>query len=148
MLIIYIDADACPVKDEVYKVADRYQMRVVVVAKSTMWTPANGRVDMVVRPGFGDVDDWIAEQIGPRDIVITTDIPLAARCLAKNALALSPKGEPFTESDIGSALALREILDQMRQQGVRTGGPAPMAAKNRSRFLAKLDDMVNAIRRG
>jgi uncharacterized protein YaiI (UPF0178 family) len=147
VLIIYIDADACPVKDEVYRVAERYQMRVAVVAKSTMQTPANDRTEMVVRSGFGEVDDWIAEQAGVGDIVITTDIPLAARCLTKNALVLHPKGEPFTESDIGSALAHREILEQMRQSGIRTGGPAPMAAKDRSRFLSKLDEMVNAVKR-
>ena len=147
MLTIYIDADACPVKDEVHRVAERYKMRVAVVAKSTMRTPISDRVEMIVRSGFGEVDDWIAEQIGPGDIVITTDIPLAARCLVKDARALNPKGEEFTDNDIGSALALREILDQMRQSGVRTGGPAAMTAKDRSRFLSKLDELINAVRR-
>lgn len=147
MHIIYIDADACPVKAEVYRVADRYQMRVAVVAKSTMETPANPRTEMVVRAGFGEVDDWIAEHAEAGDIVITTDIPLAARCLTKKALVLHPKGEPFTEDDIGSALANREILEHMRQSGIRTGGPALMAARDRSRFLSKLDEMVNKVRR-
>lgn len=147
MHIIYIDADACPVKAEVYRVADRYQMRVAVVAKSTMATPANSRTEMIVRSGFGEVDDWIAEHAEAGDIVITTDIPLASRCLLKKALVLRPKGEAFTEDEIGSALANREILEHMRQSGIRTGGPAPMAAKDRSRFLSKLDEMVNKVRR-
>ncbi len=104
MLTIYIDADACPVKDEVYRVARRYAMPVRVVANAPMRVPADARVELVVRPGFGSADDWIAEQAGPGDIVVTADIPLAARCLAKGARALSPKGQPFTENDIGSAL--------------------------------------------
>jgi uncharacterized protein len=147
MHIIYIDADACPVKDEVYRVARRYKMRVAVVAKNTLRVPTDTLVEMVVRDGFGEVDDWIAEQAGPGDIVITADIPLAARCLEKEAHALDPKGNPFTENDIGSALALRELMNELRQGGVATGGPAPLAPKDRSRFLSKLDEAINAVRR-
>lgn len=147
MLTIYIDADACPVKDEVYRVARRYEVRVAVVANAPMRVPAGPRVEMVVRPGFGAADDWIAEQAGPGDIVITADIPLAARCLAKEARVLNPKGHPFTDNDIGSALALRNLMDELRQGGTVTGGPAPMTPKDRSRFLSKLDEMVNAVRR-
>jgi len=147
MLTIYIDADACPVKDEIYRVARRYAMRVQVVANSGMRVPTDPLIELVVRPGFGTADDWIAEQSGPGDIVITSDIPLAARCLEKQALVLNPKGHPFTENDIGSALATRALMDELRQSGVATGGPAPMTAKDRSRFLSKLDEAVNAARR-
>jgi uncharacterized protein len=147
VLTIYIDADACPVKDEVYRVARRYAMHVKVVANAALRVPADERIELVVRPGFGAADDWIAEQAGPGDIIITADIPLAARCLAKDARVLGPKGQAFTDNDIGSALALRNLLDELRQGGTVTGGPAPMTPKDRSRFLAKLDEAVNAVRR-
>lgn len=147
MLLIYVDADACPVKEEVYRVARRYEMRVLVVANSPMRVPANALFELIERTGFGEVDDWIAEQASTGDIVITADIPLAARCLAKDARVLDPRGNPFTESDIGSALAMRELMAELRQDGTVTGGPAPMAAKDRSRFLAKLDETINALRR-
>ena len=147
MLTLYVDADACPVKDEVYRVARRYLMRVRVVANAPLRVPADERIELVVRPGFGAADDWIAAQAGPGDIVITADIPLAARCLAKEARVLGPKGHPFTDNDIGSALALRDLMDELRQGGTVTGGPAPMNAKDRSRFLSKLDETVNAVRR-
>jgi uncharacterized protein YaiI (UPF0178 family) len=147
MLILYVDADACPVKDEVYRVARRYAMKVAVVANAPLRVPSDPLVELVVRQGFGAADDWIAEQVGPGDVVITADIPLAARCLAREARVLDPKGRPFTDNDIGSALALREIMDGLRQGGAITGGPAPMTAKDRSRFLSKLDEVVNAVRR-
>ena len=147
MLTIYIDADACPVKDEVYRVACRYAMPVAVVANAPLRVPADARVEMVMRPGFGAADDWIAEQVGPGDIVVTADIPLAARCLAKAARVLDPKGRLFTENDIGAAVAMRDLLDGLRQGGVVTGGPAPMTPKDRSRFLSKLDETINAVRR-
>jgi uncharacterized protein YaiI (UPF0178 family) len=147
VLTIYVDGDACPVKDEVYRVARRYAMRVIVVANAPMRVPNNAGVELVVRAGFGAADDWIAEQTGPRDIVITADIPLAGRCLAKDSRVLDPKGYPFTDRDIGSALAMRELLDDLRKGGEVTGGPAPMAPKDRSRFLSKLDELVNAVRR-
>ena len=147
MLTIFIDADACPVKDEVYRVARRYGVRVAVVANAPLRTPADPLVELVVRPGFGTADDWIAEQAGPADVVVTADIPLAARCLAKGARVLDAKGRPFTESAIGSALATRELMNDLRQSGAVSGGPAPMTPKDRSRFLAKLDEAVNAARR-
>jgi len=147
MMILYVDADACPVKDEIFRVAARYEVRVVVVANAIMRMPSRGQVELVVRTGFGEVDNWIAEQAGAGDIVITADIPLAARCLAKGARALSPKGNPFTDNDIGSALATRSIMEELRQEGVVTGGPAPMTPKDRSRFLSKLDEFINAVRR-
>jgi uncharacterized protein len=144
---IYVDADACPVKDEVYRVARRYAMRVVVVANAALRVPTDMLVELVVRPGFGAADDWIAEQTGPGDIVITADIPLAARCLAKESHVLGPKGHSFTDNDIGNALATRDLMDGLRQGGMVTGGPAAMTPKDRSRFLSKLDDAVNAVRR-
>ena len=148
MLIIYVDADACPVKDEVYRVARRCEMPVKVVAKVTLAVPADPRIELIVRSGFGEVDDWIAAEAGRGDIVITSDIPLAARCPEKEARVLSPKGQPFTDNDIGSALATRALMDELRQGGAITGGPAPMTPKDRSRFLGKLDELIHAVRRG
>ncbi|MBY0526315.1 MAG: YaiI/YqxD family protein [Gemmataceae bacterium] len=147
MRIIYIDADACPVKEEIYRVSGRYDMRVAVVANAPLRVPMSTRVELVVRPGFGAADDWIAEQAGPGDIVITADIPLAARCVAKDARVLDPKGRVFTDNDIGAALAMRDLMDELRQGGAVTGGPPPMTPKDRSRFLAKLDETINAVRR-
>lgn len=147
MLTIYIDADACPVKDETYRVARRYAMKVFVVANNRLRVPSDPLVELVVCPGFGAADDWIAEQAGAGDVVITSDIPLAARCLLNAAMVLDPKGRPFTENDIGAALASRELMDQLRQSGVVTGGPAPMTPKDRSRFLSKLDEAINLVRR-
>jgi uncharacterized protein YaiI (UPF0178 family) len=147
MLTIYVDADACPVKEEVYKVARRYGLRVAVVANAPLRVPVGPLVELVVRAGFGAADDWIAEQAGEGDVVITADIPLAARCLAKGAHVLGPKGKPFTENDIGSALALRDLLEELRQGGAVTGGPAAMTPKDRSRFLSKLDELANAVLR-
>jgi uncharacterized protein YaiI (UPF0178 family) len=147
LLSIYIDADACPVKDAVYRVARRYGMRVAVVANASLRVPSDPLVELMVCPGFGEADDRIAEQAGPGDVVVTADIPLAARCLVNDVIVLDPKGRPFTENDIGAALASRELMNQLRQSGVITGGPAAMTAKDRSRFLSKLDEAINAIRR-
>ena len=147
MLTIYIDADACPVKPEVYRVARRYGVHVAVVANAGLRVPADPLIELVVRPGFGAADDWIAEQAGTGDIVVTADIPLAARCLANEALVLDPRGRPFTDNDIGSALAMRDLMDELRKGGTLTGGPAAMTPKDRSRFLSKLDELVNAVRR-
>lgn len=146
MPTIYIDADACPVKDETYRVATRYGVRVVVVANSTMRVPAG--VELVTRVGFGAADDHIAEVIEKGDICITADIPLAARCLEKGGRVLDVRGQPLTDNDIGAALAMRELNDELRQYGERAGGPPPMTPKDRSRFLGKLDEMVNAMIRG
>ena len=147
MRIIYIDADACPVKEETYRVARRYSLRVLVVAKDALRVPTEPSIELVVRAGFGEVDDWIAEQTGVGDLVVTADIPLAARCLEKGSRVLDPRGEPFTDNDIGSMLAMRELMTELRQTGEVSGGPAPMAAKNRSKFLSKLDELSSAIHR-
>ncbi len=147
MPVIFVDADACPVKDEVYRVARRYGLSVMVVANCPLRVPTSPSVELVVRQGFGAADDWIAAQAGPADVVVTADIPLAARCLERGARVLSPKGRPFTDNDIGAALALRGLSDELRQAGVATGGPAPMTPRDRSRFLSELDEAVNAVLR-
>lgn len=147
MLIVYVDADACPVKDEVYRVAGRYAMRVAVVANATLRVPTDPLVELVVRPGFGTADDYIAEVAGPGDIVITADIPLAARALAKGARVLDPRGRAITDNEIGHLLGMRDLMDELRQGGTVTGGPPPMTDRDRSRFLSKLDEVVNAVQR-
>jgi uncharacterized protein YaiI (UPF0178 family) len=147
MPTIYIDADACPVKEETYRVARRYGVPVKVVANAPLRVPADPLLELVVRPGFGAADDWIAEQSGPTDVVVTADVPLAARCLAKGARVLGPKGSEWTDNDIGAAVATRDLLEELRQGGVVTGGPAPMTQRDRSRFLSKLDELINAVRR-
>jgi len=147
MRTIYIDADACPVKEETYRVARRYGQRVVVVANTPLRVPTDPLIELIVCPGFGAADDWIAEHAGAGDIVVTADIPLAARCLQKEARVLDHKGHAYTDNDIGAALGMRELLAELRQEGVVTGGPAPMTQKDRSRFLSKLDEAINALRR-
>jgi uncharacterized protein YaiI (UPF0178 family) len=145
---IYIDADGCPVKPETYKVATRYQIPVRLVANRYLQIPPSPLFQAVtVGDGFDEADDWIAEHAGVGDIVITADIPLAARCLQNGARALGPKGRPFTEDSIGDAVASRALSQHLRESGINTGGPAPMGKRDRSRFLAKLDELVNAVRR-
>jgi len=148
VLDIYIDADACPVKEETYRVAKRYGLKVYVVSNSGMRVPTAAWLEAVLIPaGSGIVDDWIAEHAQAGDIVITTDIPLADRCLKKGARVLAPKGYPFTEDSIGEALATRALMEELRQMGTVSGGPAPMTKQDRSRFLSRLDEVINAIRR-
>ena len=145
---IYIDADGCPVKDEVYRVARRHGWKVYVVSNSPMSTPLDERIERVVVGGrFDEADDWIAGRIGPGDVAVTADIPLAARCLEKGATVISTKGHLFTEDSIGDSLATRELMSQLRQAGVVTGGPAPMAKQDRSRFLAGLEEAIRAATR-
>jgi uncharacterized protein YaiI (UPF0178 family) len=147
MLIIYVDADACPVKNEVYGVARRYGMSVVIVANAPLRVPGDALIELVVRPGFGTADDYIAETIGPGDVAITADIPLASRCLQKGGRVLDPRGRELMDNDIGAALGMRDLMDHLRQGGTMTGGPSPMKPKDRSRFLSKLDEIVTALRR-
>jgi hypothetical protein len=143
MTEIFVDGDACPVKDEVYAVAARLGLAVVVVANQRMHVPTDLGVEMVVvAEGPDAADDWIAEEIRPLDIVITADIPLAARCLAVGALALGTNGREFTSESIGSALATREIKASIRESGVVTGGPPPITSRDRSRFSNVLDQLV------
>jgi len=144
----YIDADACPVKDEVYRVAARYGAPVKVVANSFMMVPADPLIERVVVDAGADVaDDWIAERAGPGDIVITADIPLAGRCLKAGAQVIGPRGDPFTEDSIGSALAGRAVMEHLRSMGEITGGPRAFQPKDRSRFLQALDAAAQKARR-
>lgn len=148
MTIIYIDADACPVKNEVYRVAKRHEIQVFVVSNSPIWVPKDERVEAVeVRGGFDVADDWIVERVEANNIVITTDIPLADRCLRKEAKVLGPRGREFTEDSIGDALSTRALLEMLRQGGEFGGGPAPFSKVDRSRFLSKLDELIVAVRR-
>ena len=145
---ILVDADACPVKPEVYRVAERYALEVTLVAASSLRVPPGARVTLqVVEQGFDAADDWIAERAGPASIVITADIPLAARCIARGAFVLGSTGVPFTEANIGDTLATRDLLAALRGAGEITGGPAPFGARDRSRFLQALDIAVHAVRR-
>lgn len=148
MLKIYVDADACPVKQEVYRVAKRYDLQVDVVANSWMRVPNEDKIQLqLVEGGFDAADDWIVDHVESGDIVISADIPLASRCLEKGASVLDPRGRPFTEDNIGDAMATRELLSGLRQTGEVLGGPAPFEQKDRSRFLQRLDEAVHAIRR-
>jgi uncharacterized protein YaiI (UPF0178 family) len=145
---VYVDADGCPVKDEVYRVAHRHGWTVHVVSNSRMSVPTDERIRQVVVGGrFDEADDWIAERIGPGDVAVTADIPLAARCLERGATVIGTKGTLFTEDSIGDSLATRELMSQLRQAGVVTGGPAPMAKQDRSRFLAGLEEAIRAAKR-
>lgn len=147
MTAIYIDADACPVREETYRVAGRLGVEAFVVSNGSrpIRPPALAYVNMViVREAMDAADDWIAEHIGAGDVCVTGDIPLAARCLAKGARVVPPNGKPFTEANIGNALAGREIARHLREIGEGGRGPAPFAKADRSRFLSALDAAVQA----
>ena len=145
---LYIDADACPVKTEIYRVAERYALKVYVVSNSYINVPRDPRIErVVVSDGFDAADDWIAERVGPEDIVITSDIPLADRSLKKGAAAIGSTGVAFTTSSIGMAMASRELMSNLRAMGETTGGPKPMSPRDRSRFLSTLDETIQKLRR-
>jgi uncharacterized protein YaiI (UPF0178 family) len=147
-LRIFVDADACPVKDETYRVAARYQLKVYVVANSPILIPRLAGLERVVVGAGADVaDDWIVERAGRGAIVVTSDVPLASRCVKKGAEALAPTGKPFSESSIGMALATRDLMDQLRSAGRTTGGPPPFGPRDRSRFLGALDNVVTRLKR-
>ncbi len=150
MTRILVDGDACPVKDEVYVVSTRYGLHVLLVANSRLYAPADLGVEMVVVDATPDAaDDWIAESAQPGDVVVTADIPLAARCLAAGAQVLGTNGRPFTEDSIGGALATRDLKSHLRETGIHSGGPRPISNKDRSLFLSKLDEFVQrAMREG
>ena len=146
MLTIYVDADACPVKAEIYRVAERYGLEVFVVANSYINVPRDPRIErVVVSDGFDAADNWIAERVGPDDIVVTADIPLADRSLKAGASVIGNTGIPFTTASIGMAMANRELLSNLRAMGEVTGGPKPMAQRDRSRFLSALDEAIQKI---
>ncbi len=142
-LRILVDADACPVKDEIYKVALRHSVPVCVVSNSPFRVPVHPLVTrIVVSQGFDAADDWIAQAAGPASVVITADILLADRCIKAGAAVLSHSGRPFTANSIGSAIATRAIMADLRAGGEALGGPAPFSRADRSRFLSALDEVL------
>jgi uncharacterized protein YaiI (UPF0178 family) len=145
MICIFVDADACPVKEEVYQVAGRYDLQVYLVANSPMRVPPGGMVELIVVEQGPDVaDDWIAENVRAGDITVTADIPLAARCLTAGGRVLGSNGRPFSEDSIGDALATRELMSDLRETGSVSGGPPPLSQRDRSRFSSSLDQLVQA----
>ncbi len=148
MLHILVDADACPVKKELYRVANRHRLSVTLVANSWMRIPHEQGIALeVVEDELDAADDWIVDHVEPDDIVITADIPLASRCMRKGARAIGPTGRPFTEDNIGDAVATRDLLSVLRGAGEITGGPPPLTKRDRSRFLQTLDEVIQSIRR-
>jgi uncharacterized protein len=146
---IYVDADACPVKDEAVRVAERHGLAIHFVSNAWMRLPEGPLVHrVVVSDGPDAADDWIAQRIGPRDIAVTADIPLAARCLKAGAHVIGPTGKPFTQSSIGMALAMRDLSRHLRETGESKGYNASFSRQDRSRFLQALEEAVQAIRRG
>ncbi len=146
---ILVDADACPVKEEIYRVAYRVAVPVVVVSNAHLRIPAHPLISrVVVGDGFDAADDWIAAQVDAAALVVTADILLADRCLKGGAAAvIAPNGRPFTTSSIGSAVAVRAIMSDLRAGGDRVGGPPPFAKEDRSRFLSALDAAIVRVRR-
>ena len=148
---IYVDGDACPVREEVFRVADRLGLGVFVVSNGSRPIRPSGRpnVRMITVAATPDAaDDWIAEHITAADVCVTADIPLASRCLEKHARSIAPTGKVWTPDNIGNALAGREVSRHLRELGMTTGGPAPLTKQDRSRFLSALDNAVQAARRG
>jgi len=151
MLNIFVDADACPVKEEVYRVAKRYGAQVVLVSNAWMRVPRERWIELVVVKEAGDLDDadhHIVDAAGAGDIVVTDDIILASRCLEKDVRALSPRGRVFTPESIGEALATRELMADLREAGTLTGGPPPFEKRDRSNFLQRLDEIIQATLKG
>ncbi len=148
MLHLFIDADACPVKQEAFRVARRCGLEVTLVANAWMRTPNEPWITLeVVEDGFDAADDWIVEHVQPHDIVITADILLAERCLEKKARVIGSTGKPFDEDNIGQAVATRELMADLRESGEITGGPPPLTQRDRSQFLQQLDNVIQSIRR-
>ena len=147
MIRILIDADACPVKEETYRVAKRYNLNVILVSNTWMRIPNADWLEQIVVNDHPDAaDDWIVEQSTDQDIVITADIPLAGRCLEKNARVMSPRGRYYTENDIGEALSNRNLREQLRDMGIMTGGPKPFSKQDRSHFLQRLDQLIQSLK--
>lgn len=148
MLVILVDADACPVKDEVYKVAYRHEVAVTIVSNSPIRVPVHPLITrVVVSDGFDAADDWIAERADAQSVVITADILLADRCLKADAIVLGPTGKAFTMNSIGAAIATRAIMADLRAGGDAIGGPAPFSNADRSRFLGALDEALVRLKR-
>ena len=147
-ITIYVDADACPVKEEVYRVAERHArkgvaLKVFVVSNSPIAVPRDSFVErVVVGAGMDEVDNWIAERAHRGDVVTTADVPLASRCVKTGAAVIAPNGKPFTQDSIGMTLATRNLMDSLRSAGEITGGPKPFAVRDRSAFLSALDQAI------
>ncbi|MBL0403509.1 YaiI/YqxD family protein [Microvirga aerilata] len=147
-ITLYVDADACPVKPEIYRVAERHRVKVFVVSNSFLQVPQDPLIErVVVSSGFDAADDWIAERASRGAIVVTADIPLASRCVKAGADVIGPTGKPFSEASIGMALATRNLMEDLRAMGDVTGGPKPFSAKDRSAFLSALDVAINRLKR-
>lgn len=147
MTTLFLDADACPVKDEAYVIAARHGVPVKVVANSPLRVPAAAAIELVVVEGFGAADDWIAGQVQPGDVCVTADIPLAARVVAAGGVCVDPKGKLLDVNSVGEALALRDLLSDLREAGTVTGGPKAMSGKHRSGFKDMLDRVLVAAKR-
>jgi uncharacterized protein YaiI (UPF0178 family) len=147
-MIIFVDADACPVKDEVLRVAERHTLPLKLVSNSWMRGDDHPLIERIAVTTSPDAaDDWIAERVTDRDIVITSDIPLAARCVAKGAKVLRPNGKPLDQDSISMAVAMRDLHTHLREVGEITRGPAPYTKQDRSRFLDALETAVQAVKR-
>ncbi|HUC51961.1 MAG TPA: YaiI/YqxD family protein [Xanthobacteraceae bacterium] len=153
MISLLIDADACPVKQEIYRVAERHllkgtALKVFVVSNSPIAVPRDEMIErVVVASGMDEADNWIAERAQRGDIVVTADVPLASRCVKAGAMVIAPNGKPFTEDSIGAALATRNLMDSLRSAGEITGGPKPFAPRDRSAFLSALDQAIVRLKR-
>jgi hypothetical protein len=147
--VIYVDADACPVKDEALRVAGRHGLEIFYVSNTWMRLPEGVNVRrVVVQEGPDAADDWIAERIGRGDIAVTADIPLASRCLKAGAQAIGSTGKPFTDASIGMALAMRDLSQHLRETGESRGFNASFTRADRSRFLEALEQAVQKAKRG
>ena len=145
---IYVDADACPVKDEIYRVALRHGVPVSVVAGNFIRVPQDRLIERIAAgSGMDAADDWIAERARPGDVVVTSDIPLASRCVKAGAEVIAPNGKPFTEESIGMTLAVRNLMTDLRSSGEITGGPRGFTPRDRSTFLSALDQTIRRIAR-
>jgi uncharacterized protein YaiI (UPF0178 family) len=147
-ITIYVDADACPVKNEIYRVAERHGIKVIVVSNSPIAVPRDPMIErVVVAAGMDEADNWIAERVSRGDIVITADIPLASRCVKAGAAAIAPTGRAFTEESIGMTLATRNLMDSLRSAGEITSGPKSFSPRDRSSFLSALDQAIVRLKR-
>jgi len=147
-IAIFVDADACPVKNEIYRVAERRDVRVFVVSNAPIAVPRDPMIERVLVPeGMDKADDWIAERARPGAVVVTADIPLASRCVKAGASVLAPNGRAFTEDSIGMTLATRNLMDDLRSAGVVTSGPRPYSQRDRSAFLSALDLAIVRLKR-
>jgi uncharacterized protein YaiI (UPF0178 family) len=148
-ITVYVDADACPVKHEIYRVAARHGIKAIVVSNSPIAVPRDPLIErVVVAAGMDEADNWIAARVSRGDIVVTADIPLASRCVKAGAAAIAPNGRAFTEESIGMTLATRNLMDSLRSAGAITGGPKPFAPRDRSNFLSALDQALVRLKRG